>query len=31
MVVNGKEGWASSSYIRVVETIVKEDAEFDAY
>ena len=31
MIVNGKNGWASSSYIRVVETIVKEDAEFEAY
>jgi len=31
MIVNGKTGWASSSYVRVVETVVKDDVDFDAY
>ncbi|MBQ2986104.1 MAG: SH3 domain-containing protein [Tyzzerella sp.] len=31
MIVNGKTGWASSSYVKVTETIVEEDKDFDAY
>lgn len=31
MIVNGKTGWASSSYIKVTETVVEEDEDFDAY
>lgn len=31
MVVNGKTGWASSSYVKVTETIIDEDKDFDAY
>lgn len=31
MVISGKTGWASSSYIKVTETVVEEDEEFDAY
>lgn len=31
MVVNGKTGWASSSYVKVTETVVEEDKDFDAY
>lgn len=31
MVVNGTTGWASSSYVKVTETVVEEDEEFDAY
>lgn len=31
MVVDGKTGWASSSYVKVTETIVEEDEEFDVY
>lgn len=31
MVVNGTTGWASSSYVKVTETIIDEDKEFDAY
>lgn len=31
MNINGKIGWASSNYIKVTETIVKEDEAFDAY
>ena len=31
MTINGKTGWASSSYVRVIETVVKEDPEFNAY
>lgn len=31
MTINGKTGWASSSYIKVTETVVKEDADFDEY
>lgn len=31
MVVNGKTGWASSSYIKVTETVIEEDESYDAY
>lgn len=31
MVVNGKTGWASSSYVKVTETIIEEDKDYDAY
>lgn len=31
MVINGKTGWASSSYVKVTETIIDEDKDFDAY
>lgn len=31
MNINGKTGWASSSYVKVTETIVEEDKDFDAY
>ena len=31
MVVNGKTGWASSSYVKVTETVVNEDQDFNAY
>lgn len=31
MVINGKTGWASSSYVKVTETVVEEDKDFDAY
>lgn len=31
MNVNGKIGWASSSYIKVTETVVNEDQTFDEY
>ena len=31
MTINGKTGWASSSYVKVTETIVEEDKDFDAY
>lgn len=31
MVINGKTGWASSSYIKVTETVIEEDKDFDAY
>lgn len=31
MVVNGTTGWASSSYVKVTETIIDEDKEFDVY
>lgn len=31
MTVGNKTGWASSTYVRVVETVVKEDKDFDTY
>lgn len=31
MTINGKTGWASSTYVKVTETIVEEDKDFDAY
>ncbi len=31
MNINGKTGWASSTYVKVTETIVEEDKDFDAY
>lgn len=31
MVVDGREGWASSAYVRVEETVLVEDGDFDAY
>ena len=31
MTVGNKTGWASSTYVRVVETTVKDDKDFDTY
>jgi beta-N-acetylglucosaminidase len=31
MNINGKTGWASSSYVKVTETIIEEDKDYDAY
>lgn len=31
MIINGKTGWASSYYVKVTTTVVKEDGDFDAY
>lgn len=31
MIINGKTGWASSTYVKVTETIVEEDKDFNAY
>ena len=31
MNINGKTGWASSTYIKVTEMVVEEDKDFDAY
>ena len=31
MNINGKTGWASSSYIKVTQTIIEEDKDYNAY